>query len=238
MIHDNGYQPDKQTEETMIAIPQPFAEALDAIYGVEPPAETFDSLHAKLDAWWNDEVPVVYYGWLDTLIGRVYVGMTQQGVASVDFGYPSEAVYVEHFQTYHLPGKRVRMRRQPEQVASAIRQLEEYFGGEREYFDLPIDLSLLTQFQRSVLEATSSVPRGEIVTYKEIARRIGKPKASRAVGNALGRNPVPIVIPCHRVLPQNGSLGGYSGGGGPDTKATLLKLEGVLPQSSGRFATA
>lgn len=90
-----------------------------------------------------------------------------------------------------------------------------------------MDLTSLTDFQRRVLLTTQQVPRGKVTTYGEIACQIGQPRASQAVGQALGRNPVPLVIPCHRVLASDGSLGGYSGGGGVKTKAQLLQLEGV-----------
>ena len=90
-----------------------------------------------------------------------------------------------------------------------------------------IDLRDSTQFQRKVLEAAVAVPPGFVATYGEIAARIGKPKSSRAVGQALARNPIPIVVPCHRVVAADGSLTGYSGAGGIETKASLLRLEGA-----------
>jgi methylated-DNA-[protein]-cysteine S-methyltransferase len=108
-----------------------------------------------------------------------------------------------------------------------LRQLGEYFAGQRESFNVPVDLSRSTDFQQQVLRAAARVPRGGLATYAEIARHIGKPRASRAVGQALARNPVPIVIPCHRVVAADGSLTGYSGRGGIRTKAQLLVLEGV-----------
>ncbi|NIL95766.1 MAG: methylated-DNA--[protein]-cysteine S-methyltransferase, partial [Planctomycetales bacterium] len=100
-----------------------------------------------------------------------------------------------------------------------------YLEGSRLTFDLPLDLRRVTDFQRQVLQAAAGVPRGQVTTYGEIARQIGKPNAARAVGQALGRNPVPIVIPCHRVIAADGSLRGYSGGGGIRSKAKLLQLE-------------
>ena len=103
----------------------------------------------------------------------------------------------------------------------------EYFAGQRDSFNVPVDLSRSTDFQQQVLRAAARVPRGGLATYAEIARHIGKPRASRAVGQALARNPVPIVIPCHRVVAADGSLTGYSGRGGIRTKAQLLVLEGV-----------
>jgi len=105
--------------------------------------------------------------------------------------------------------------------------LHHYFKGEAvDFRDLAVDLSTLTPFQREVLEMTSAIPYGQVETYTSLAVRLDRPGAVRAVGQALGRNPVPIIIPCHRVLRSNGSLGGFSGG--LDWKRRLLELEGVL----------
>jgi methylated-DNA-[protein]-cysteine S-methyltransferase len=112
-----------------------------------------------------------------------------------------------------------------EKVADVAAQLKAYFAGERRAFDVPIDLSLASAFQRRVLMAARGVPAGQVVTYGELARRIGVPNASRAVGWALGRNPVPIVIPCHRIVRTGGGLGGYIGG--VKVKRRLLELEGA-----------
>jgi O-6-methylguanine DNA methyltransferase len=103
----------------------------------------------------------------------------------------------------------------------------DYLEGRRADFDLPLDLTGLTVFQRLVLLAVVGVPRGKVATYAEIARKIDRPRAARAVGQALRRNPIPIVIPCHRVLASDGGLGGYTGRGGLRTKKQLLSLEGV-----------
>lgn len=105
------------------------------------------------------------------------------------------------------------------------RELEEYFAGGRSQFDVPVDLSVRSDFERSVLGTLrEEVPFGEVVPYGELARRIGRPKAARAVGNALGKNPVPIVVPCHRVIRSDGSLGGYTSG--LEYKRRLLTIEG------------
>jgi methylated-DNA-[protein]-cysteine S-methyltransferase len=111
----------------------------------------------------------------------------------------------------------------PGKIDPVRRQLDEYFEARRRRFELDVDLSLATAFGRRVLEATARVPAGEVVTYGELAARIGKPRAARAVGNALGANPVAIVVPCHRVVPAGGGVGNY--GGGPERKAFLLDLE-------------
>jgi methylated-DNA-[protein]-cysteine S-methyltransferase len=117
-------------------------------------------------------------------------------------------------------------------VAEAMKQVKEYLEGQRTKFDLPLDMSALSEFQRRVLTIALKIPRGQYLTYGDVAKAIGKPQASRAVGQALGHNPVPIVIPCHRVLGSDGSLHGYSGGGGLQTKAWLLQLEGAsIPRS-------
>lgn len=105
-------------------------------------------------------------------------------------------------------------------------QLEEYFAGERAAFDVAT-MPAGTPFQVEVWRALESIPYGETISYAELARRIGRPEASRAVGRANGANPVPIVIPCHRVIGANGDLTGY--GGGIERKQMLLRLEGVLP---------
>ena len=109
-----------------------------------------------------------------------------------------------------------------------ISQITNYLSGNRTTLDLPYDIHTLTPFQQQVLLAALQIPRGQVYTYADIARKIGNPKAVRAVGQALGRNPVPIVIPCHRVVASNGKLGGYSGGGGLATKRKLLVLEGAM----------
>ena len=110
-------------------------------------------------------------------------------------------------------------------MVEAERQLREYFGGERESFSVPLRL-VGTAFQLSVWQALKKIPYGRTRSYREIARSIGRPTATRAVGAANGQNPLPIFVPCHRVIGSNGSLTGF--GGGLDVKLALLRLEGVL----------
>ena len=112
--------------------------------------------------------------------------------------------------------------RDDDAFAVVTTQLEEYFGGTRTRFDLPLQLEG-TPFQLAVWAELSAIPYGETISYGELARRVGNPKASRAVGLANGRNPVAVIVPCHRVIAADGSLGGY--GGGPDRKTLLLALE-------------
>ncbi|GAA4334505.1 methylated-DNA--[protein]-cysteine S-methyltransferase [Streptomyces venetus] len=114
-------------------------------------------------------------------------------------------------------------------LAEAIRQVEAYFTGRRRDFDLPLDWSLISGFNREVLrELASGVPYGAVVGYGELAGRVGQPGAAQAVGAAMGANPLPVVVPCHRVVESGGGIGGF--GGGLETKRKLLALEGVLPE--------
>ncbi|NBM18283.1 methylated-DNA--[protein]-cysteine S-methyltransferase [Streptomyces sp. GC420] len=117
----------------------------------------------------------------------------------------------------------------PELLAEPIRQLRAYFGGTLRAFTLPLDWSLSGGFNREVLRALASgVPYGTVVGYGELARRVGRPGAAQAVGAAMGSNPLPVVVPCHRVVDSDGGIGGF--GGGLETKRRLLALEGVLPE--------
>ena len=116
----------------------------------------------------------------------------------------------------------------PRHIRQEAKQLEEYLSGKRRAFTLVIDWTVLREFQKSVLHATSDIPYGETRTYKEIAERIGRPRAARAVGRAEATNPMPLVLPCHRVIGMDGKLHGYGMAEGLKTKAWLLKLEGAL----------
>ncbi len=113
-------------------------------------------------------------------------------------------------------------------LQQAAQQLREYFAGQRSHFDLPLDLSCGTAFQQAVWQALLGIAQGEVISYSEVSRRIGKPQAVRAVGGAVGRNPISIIVPCHRVMGCNGTLTGY--GGGLERKTALLRLEGALEE--------
>ncbi|MFI8087669.1 methylated-DNA--[protein]-cysteine S-methyltransferase [Streptomyces sp. NPDC086080] len=111
----------------------------------------------------------------------------------------------------------------------AMRQVEAYFAGERQSFELPLDWSLISGFPREVLrELAAGVPFGTVVGYGDLAGRVGQPGGAQAVGAAMGANPLPVVVPCHRVVERDGGIGGF--GGGLETKRRLLALEGVLPE--------
>jgi methylated-DNA-[protein]-cysteine S-methyltransferase len=114
-------------------------------------------------------------------------------------------------------------------LAEAVRQVEAYFAGARRGFDLPLDWSLISGFNREVLrKLAAEVPFGSVVGYGDLAGRAGQPGAAQAVGTAMGANPLPVVVPCHRVVESHGGIGGF--GGGLETKRKLLALEGVLPE--------
>lgn len=116
-----------------------------------------------------------------------------------------------------------------ELLAEATSQVAQYLAGERRGFDLPLDWTLITGFNRQVLrELADGVPYGSVVGYGELAGRVGQPGAAQAVGMAMGSNPLPVVVPCHRVVESDGGIGGF--GGGLETKRKLLALEGVLPE--------
>lgn len=204
--------------------PSPFLQkALDQLYASGPGAEATARAQVKLrDALSAAQARDVFYDLLpSTPIGAVFVAVNLRGVVAVGFGI-TERPFVAAVQ--RKTGALVT--RSPQKAAAALRQLRDYLTGKRVAFDLPVDLSLQTDFQQQVLFAAREIPRGEIATYTDIAKRIGRPRAARAVGQVLRQNPVPIVIPCHRVLAADGSLRGYLGGG-TKIKAQLLKLEGV-----------
>ena len=133
-----------------------------------------------------------------------------------------------HFPTMPiaLPGSE----RDPAAVADVAAQLREYFAGERRSFDVELDLSSGTEFQQSVWRVLLEIPYGETVSYGDVARSIGRFDRVRAVGATVGRVPIPIIVPCHRVIGSDGSLTGY--GGGLERKRTLLELESPSPQLS------
>ena len=165
----------------------------------------------------------VAYATLDSPLGRLLVAATPAGlvrVAYIDHADPDAVL--EHLASNVSP----RVLAAPRKLDEPRRELDEYFDGKRRAFDLPLDLTLLADFNRLVLRQLARVPYGEVVTYGELAARAARPRAARAVGTVMNRNPLPIVLPCHRVIGANGKLVGY--GGGLERKEALLRLEGAL----------
>lgn len=153
----------------------------------------------------------MYYCYFDTPIGELLLAGEDDALSMI--GFPKGSMRRDPEPDWIYNEKPLRQARQ---------QLEEYFAGTRKEFDLPLKL-IGTEFQVDVLQALQDIPYGVTVSYGEIAKRIGRPKAVRAVGAANGRNPIPIVVPCHRVIGSGGDLTGF--GGGLDTKEALLRLE-------------
>ncbi len=196
---------------------------LDELYAAGPPAAAADRALANLRDQVQGWQPQLWYGTLaESPVGALQVAVSGLGVVAVEFG-TNEARFVERLRQAFG----VQPHRSSERAGPAVQQLEEYVAGKRKAFELPVDLGGCSDFQRKVLQAATEVPRGRLATYGEIAARIGAPRAARAVGQALARNPVPIIVPCHRVVASDGSLTGYSGGAGVETKAKLLRLEGA-----------
>jgi len=158
---------------------------------------------------------------VDSPIGPLLVAATGRGLCRVWFKPDPEQQLDSLARTF---GPRVL--RSHASVEGAHRQLDEYFAGSRESFELDVDLRVAAPFARHVLEELSRVPYGQTTTYGALAARVGAPSAARAVGTVMNRNPIPIVLPCHRVVGANGSLTGYAGG--LDVKERLLRLEGAM----------
>ena len=155
----------------------------------------------------------------DTPIGTLLVAATDQGLCQISFD-PDRGLDLLS-RTLGL-----RVLRVPRKLDSARRELDEYFEGTRTEFDLPLDIGRVAGFHRVVLDQLALVPYGQVTTYGALAAKAGHPHAARAVGVVMNRNPIPIVLPCHRVIGANGSLTGY--GGGLPRKQALLELEGAL----------
>ncbi|MGH2677226.1 MAG: methylated-DNA--[protein]-cysteine S-methyltransferase [Actinomycetota bacterium] len=159
---------------------------------------------------------------VDSPFGRLLVAVTSRGLLRL--AYPDQ----EPDQVLEELADRVspRILRAPGRTDVIVRQLGEYFEGDRLRFDVPVDWSLTGGFGRKILRTTARIPYGDVRTYGQVATGAGSPRAYRAAGNALGANPIPIVVPCHRVVQAGGRLGGYTGG--VERKEFLLRLEGAL----------
>ncbi len=162
----------------------------------------------------------ILYGGLDSPLGRVWLASSPAGICALSWTSQDENSFCEWLHR--------RFAREVQPNARTLRpylqQISEYFQGRRTRFDMPLNLEAVSAFDLLVLRRTARIPFGKTVTYGEIAKGIGRPKASRAVGGALGRNPLPLIIPCHRVLTSQGKPGGFSGGG-PAVKQWLLRFE-------------
>ena len=162
----------------------------------------------------------------DTAVGPLLVIGSDEGLVYVGFrADPATAERSVASVGRRLGGGPVE---DAERLAPVTEQIDAYFAGDLREFSLPLDWSLITGFNRRVLrELATGVPYGTVVGYQDLADRVGEPGGARAVGTAMGSNPLPVVVPCHRVIESSGGIGGF--GGGLEIKRTLLALEGVLP---------
>lgn len=181
---------------------------------------TLERLRGSLAAEASREGLVdVAYRIVESPVGRLLIAATDRGIVRVAYDREGLDAVLQSLSDKLSP----RILEAPARLGSAAREIEEYFSGKRRRFDLPLDLRLSAGFRRTVLSHLGDIPFGGTESYTEVARAVGNPKAVRAVGTACATNPLPVVVPCHRVLRSDGSLGGYIGG--LEAKATLLALE-------------
>jgi methylated-DNA-[protein]-cysteine S-methyltransferase len=205
-------------EDRMVRALQRRAGASDGA-GSPPPEDAVTRLAERAA---SEELLDVAYATLDSPFGPLLAASTPRGVVRLAFPEESEDGVLARLASRLSP----RIMRAPGRLDPLARQLDEYFEGRRRAFDTELDWSLIGQFGRRVLSVTAAIPYGGVLSYAQVAGEAGSPRGSRATGNALGSNPIPIVIPCHRVLRTGGALGGY--GGGLERKRWLLELEGAL----------
>jgi len=197
-------------------------QAVDALYAAGPSGTTVAAAQSRLRAALRAQAPQVYYDVLPrSTLGAVYLAAGPDGLLAVGLA-TNEPGFVRRVarRTGAMPV------RSTERLRHARQQVDEYLRGKRSAMQIDVDLSQVTPFQRAVLEAARRIPRGTVITYGEMAARLRRPRAGRAVGQALAHNPVPILVPCHRVVSSGGELRGYLGDR-IGLKARLLKLEGV-----------
>ena len=172
----------------------------------------------------DDEASDIAYCQIESPVGTLLAAASRVGL--VTLSYEDHADETLKDLSRWVPGALTKATTRLDEVRL---QLDEYFAGKRTDFDLPIDWALVKGYARDVLKATAEIPFGQVMSYAQVAAATGREKAVRAAGNALGSNPIPIVIPCHRVVRSDGTVGGYTGG--LDKKLFLLGLEGVKPKT-------
>jgi methylated-DNA-[protein]-cysteine S-methyltransferase len=198
----------------MIDIEEQLREAALDLPGEGPPVAQRAAEEGLLD---------VAYASVDSPLGPLVVAATPKGLVRVSYSeFRGEDDVLDELARRVSP----RVLEAPAKLDPVRRELDEYFDGRRQRFNIPIDWSYLAGFTREVLRATAAIEYGEVSTYAGVARAAGSPRAVRAAGNALGANPMPVIVPCHRVLRSGGALGGYTGG--IERKEFLLRLEGML----------
>ena len=198
------------TDDTTVALAQAFPD---------DPGE-LSRLHARLAAAAHqDGVLDVAYRIIDSPVGPLLLAATEEGLMRVAYAREGHDAVLQTLADKVSP----RILSAPGRLDTAARELDEYFAGRRHAFDLPLDWRLSAGFRRAVLGHLPEIGYGHTASYSAVAELAGNPKAVRAVGTACATNPLPVVVPCHRVVRADGSMGGYLGG--PDAKRTLLTLE-------------
>jgi methylated-DNA-[protein]-cysteine S-methyltransferase len=167
----------------------------------------------------------VAYGYADSPFGPLLVALTRRGLVTLAYPGEDDDVVLERLSWEVSP----RVLESAPATDPVRRELDEYFDGRRRRFGVPVDFRLTHGFSERVLRQTARIPYGSVATYRDVATRAGSPRGMRAAGNALASNPIPIVVPCHRVVNTGGGLGGYTGG--LDRKVTLLRLEGAMAEA-------
>jgi methylated-DNA-[protein]-cysteine S-methyltransferase len=187
---------------------------------VSPTATELDRLHTRLEGLANQRGTMdISYTTVDSPVGRLLLAATDAGLVRVAFEREGHDLVLETLAARVSP----RILNSPGRLEAAARQLEEYFAGRRTAFDLPLDYRLSSGFRQLVQQYLPQIAYGHTRSYRDVAEVIGNPKAVRAVGSACATNPLPVVVPCHRVLRTDGKLGGYIGG--LEAKTVLLSLE-------------
>lgn len=177
-------------------------------------------LHARLErAAADDELLDIGYRTLDTAAGSLLLAATDAGLVRVAFAVEGHDAVLARLAERVSP----RVLRAPARLDAVAREVEEYFAGRRHSFDVPLDLRLATGFRREVVQELRAIPYARTASYAAVAAATGRPRAVRAVGTACATNPLPIVVPCHRVVRSDGSTGQYLGG--PEVKTMLLAME-------------
>lgn len=189
-----------------------------------PTANAIDELKARAA---REGLLDVAYTTTDSPFGRLLLAKTQRGLVRVGLPNQDTDLLLADLSARVSP----RVLEAPAELDEVRRELDLYFAGKLDSFDLPLDWRLSSGFRQRVLRAIDRIPYGQTRTYTEMARKAGNERAVRAAGSACGSNPIPLVVPCHRVLRTGGALGGY--GGGLPMKQSLLELEGVLDEKSG-----
>jgi len=189
-----------------------------------------DRLHARLeDAATGEAAPDVHYRTVDSPLGPLLVAATEQGVTRLAFAIEDEDQVLESLAERIGP----RVLRAPRRLDPAARWLDAYFAGDHDPYPGPLDLRLARGFRLAVLERLREVPFGRTISYAALAARTDAPRAVRAVGTACATNPVPLVVPCHRVVRSDGTTGAYRGGAEAKVRLLALERDGVLPAFDG-----